>query len=444
MPKFHLAWFTNARPHGWGANGPIPWSGNDSSPAIWESGQFLVDLSRSLERAGFDYLMLEDHTVLADRYKGSTEVDLKHAIRGPRLDPLPVITHLAAHTSRLGLVGTLATSFYTPFLLARLLATADHLSRGRTGWNIVTGGENEAAQAFGIGEALPPHDERYDRADEFLDVACQLWDAWAPGAVLADPETGIYADHTKVRSFDHRGEYYRSRGPLNVSRSPQGRPVFCQAGSSPRGRAFGAKHGDTIIAATSGPDPVAAMKTFRDDIRARAAAAGRNPDHCKVLFPVKPVLADSDDDARRIAERLPEVNQNSIDRALAGLSADNNIDFSQFDLDQPLPEIQTEGHRGTLAKFSGGGRTLREMAAARIQSRSTESLQLVGSPATVARRMAEVIEEVGGDGFLIHAFPLTRRYVAEILDGLVAALQRKKLVRTAYEHERFRDNLLSF
>ncbi len=137
MSKFHLAFFTNARPHGWGVNGPVPWSGHDSRPEVWESGSFLVDLARAIERAGFDYLMLEDHSVVADRYKGTTEVDLKHAIRGARLDPLPVITHLAAHTSRLGLVSTLSTSFYPPFLHARLMATVDTLSRGRAGWRRV-------------------------------------------------------------------------------------------------------------------------------------------------------------------------------------------------------------------------------------------------------------------------------------------------------------------
>jgi len=443
MPKFHLAFFTNARPHGWGVNGPIPWSGHDSRPDVWESGSFLVELARAIERAGFDYLMLEDHSVIADRYKGTTEVDLKHAIRAARLDPLPVISYLAAHTTRLGLVSTLSTSFYPPFLLARLMATVDHLSRGRAGWNIVTGGEDEAAQAFGIGEKMPPHDERYDRADEYLDLATQLWDAWEPDAVVHDEETGTYADHTKVRSFDHHGQYYRSRGPLNISRSPQGRPVFCQAGSSPRGRQFGARHADTIIAATAGENPIAAMKEFRDDIRRRRLQDGLDPDGCKVLFPVLPVLADTQEDAERLAARVPEVNQNSIDRALAGLSADNNIDFSQFDLDKPLPEIETEGHRGTLAAFSKQGKTLRQMVEARL-GRSTRTLQLIGTPASVAERMGEVIDEIGGDGFLIHAFPLTRRYIAEITDGLVPELQKRGLVRTRYEHEHFRDNLLAF
>lgn len=443
MPKFHLAFFTNVRPHGWGVNGPIPWSGHDSRPEVWESGAFLLDLARAIERAGFDYLMLEDHSVIADRYKGSTETDLKHAIRAARLDPLPVISWLAAHTTRLGLVATLSTSFYPPFLLARLMASVDHLSRGRAGWNIVTGGEDEAAQAFGIGEKMPPHDERYDRADEFVDIVSQLWDAWQPDAVVHDEETGTYADYRKVRSFDHRGQYYRSRGPLNVSRSPQGRPVFCQAGSSPRGRAFGARHADTIIASTAGEDPVAAARAFRDDIRARMREYRRDPDDCKVLFPVLPVLADTEEEAQAIAARVPKVDQNAVDRALAGLSADNNIDFSQFDLDKPLPEIETEGHRGTLATFARQGKTLREMVEARL-GRSTRTLQFVGTPASVAERMGEVAEAIGGDGFLIHAFPLTRRYVTEITDGLVPELQRRGLVRRAYEHEHFRDNLLSF
>jgi FMN-dependent oxidoreductase (nitrilotriacetate monooxygenase family) len=444
MTPFHLGWFTNARPHGWGVGGPIPWSGHDSTPSVWESGDFLVDLVRSLERACFDYLMLEDHSVVADRYKGTTEVDLKNAIRGARLDPLPVISYLAAHTKRLGLVATLPTSFYSPFMLARHLSTIDHLSRGRAGWNVVTGSENEAAQAYGIGEKMPPHDERYDRADEFLDITHQLWDAWAPDAVVADAERAVYADHAKVRSFDYDGRFYRSRGPLNVSRSPQGRPVICQAGSSPRGRTFGARHADTVIASASGPDPVAAMKAFRDDIRRRRAEQGLDPDTCKVLFPVLPVLAETDEEAERLAARVPVVNQNAIDYALAGLSADNNIDFSQFDLDKPLPEIATEGHLGTLEKFRAQGTTLREMVEARITGRSKGTLQLIGSPRTVARKMADVIDAVGGDGFLIHAFPLTRRYITEIADGLVPELQRLGRVRTRYEHERFRDNLLAF
>ncbi|WP_394144472.1 NtaA/DmoA family FMN-dependent monooxygenase [Burkholderia multivorans] len=444
MAKFHLGWFTNARPHGWGVHGPIPWSGHDSEPSVWESGEFLVDLVRSLERGCFDYLMLEDHSVVADTYGGSMEVDLRHAIRGARLDPLPLIAYLAAHTKRLGLVATLPTTFYSPFMLARHIATIDHLSRGRAGWNIVTGSEHQAAQAYGIGEAMPPHDERYARADEFVEIAKQLWDAWEPDAVRADAESGIYADHTRVRGFDFHGEYYRSRGPLNVSRSPQGRPVFCQAGSSPRGREFGARHADTIIASASGPDPVAALKAFRDDIRQRRAAVGLDPNGCKVLFPVLPILATTDDEAQRLADVTPVIDQRAIDYALAGLSADNNLDFAQFDLDKPLPELTTQGHVGSLEKFRAQGKTLREMVEARITGKSKGTLQLVGSPRTVAKRMGEVIEEIGGDGFLIHAFPLTRRYVSEVVDGLVPELQRLGLVRTAYEHEQFRDNLLAF
>lgn len=182
---------------------------------------------------------------------------------------------------------------------------------------------------------------------------------------------------------------------------------------------------------------------FRDDIRRLRTENGSNPDDCKVLFPILPVLADTQEEAEAIAARLPKVDQNAIYRALAGLSADNNIDFSQFDLDKPLLEIETEGHRGTLAAFSKQGKTLREMVEA-LLGRSTRTLQFVGTPSSVADRMGEVAEQIGGDGFLIHAFPLTRRYIAEITDGLVPELQKRGLVRTAYEHKHFRDNLLSF
>ena len=426
----HLAWFMNYRADEWNST----WgSGGDD----W-SGEFYVEMARSLERACFDYMIIEDTVMVPDAYGESAAMALKHAV-APKHDPAPLAVLMGQATSRLGLVPTLSTSFYPPFLLARLCSTMDHILKGRLGWNIVTSAEDRAAQNFGM-DKLFEHDERYNMADEYVDLVCQLWDSWEADAVVRNRETGVYADHTKVHTIDFEGKYYKSRGPLNTVRSPQGRPVFVQAGASPRGRQFAAKAADCVIATATG---VEAMKAYRDDIRSRMEAIGRKPDDCKVLYLVAPVLGETEDEARAKSERLRS-SQEHIERTLAMISSITEIDFSQFDLDQPLPEVTTNGERGSLEKFAqrGSGKTLRQLAADGM----SRSVELIGTPDQVAERMGEVMEEIGGDGFLITspAMRLDRRYITEVTDGLVPALQRRGLARTAYTHEHFRDNLLEF
>ena len=290
-------------------------------------------------------------------------------------------------------------------------------------------------------DKLYPHDERYDRADEFVDVVTQLWDSWEPDALVMDAETGHYVDHTKVHPINFSGEFFKVRGPLNTLRSPQGRPVFCQAGGSPRGRDFAARHADTIIASAQG---VEAMKAFRDDIRSRMVTYGRKPDDCKVLFVVNPLIGATDEDAYLQKERMqsPEMLRRRAEAALGHLSALTENDFSSFDLDKPIPDVSTNGHRSTLSDFikmGTGGKTLGEVAA----NWTIESVPLVGSPDTIAALMDEAMQEVGGDGFLISG-PTTRRFIGEVTEGLVPALQKRGLTRTSYTYEHFRDNLMEF
>jgi FMN-dependent oxidoreductase (nitrilotriacetate monooxygenase family) len=327
-------------------------------------------------------------------------------------------------------------------MLARLCSTLDHISGGRTGWNIVTSGEDAAAQNFGM-DALPPRAQRYDMADEYVDLVCRLFDSWDADAVVMDRETSTYADHRKVRPIHFEGQFYKVRGPLNTVRSPQGRPVFVQAGGSPRGRAFAAKHADSIIATANG---IAGMKEYRDDVRRHAVSFGRNPDDIKVLFLVYPVLAETDDEAYAKRERLVSSPQ-FIERALASVSTVTDIDFSQFDLDQPLPRLTTNGEQGSLDKFAqwGSGKTLRQIARERFWSVPSD-VEFIGSPDTVAQRMGEVAEAVGGDGFLISTpFQRTsRRFIVEVTEGLVPALQRRGLARTAYSGGTLRQTLTEF
>lgn len=432
---FHLGWFLSGfKVHSW--NGT--WSGTGARD--WNSTAFYVDFVRSLERACFDYVLLEDSSFVPDAYGDSAEVYLRHALMIPKQDPAVLAGILTQATSRLGIVPTLSTSEYPPYLLARLISTLDHVSHGRAGWNIVTGSSDRAAQNYGR-DALPDHEERYAIADEFADLVTQLWGSWDEDAVVADVEGGVFADHTKVHTVDFEGRYFRSRGPLVTSRPPQGRPVIVQAGGSPRGRDFASKYADTIIAYVREPHE---MKEFRADIHARLLTHGRKPADCKVLFLVTPTLGDTEQEAWDRKRRADQALLDMPEKSLAMMGFTTNIDFSRFDVDTPVRDLaaglSTNGHQSVLDHFvhRAGDRTLREVAAER------QSPDVVGTPDQVAGQLAELMEEVGGDGFLFTLPETNRKTVAEVTDGLVPVLQRRGLTRSSYTHEHFRDNLLEF
>jgi alkanesulfonate monooxygenase SsuD/methylene tetrahydromethanopterin reductase-like flavin-dependent oxidoreductase (luciferase family) len=251
----------------------------------------------------------------------------------------------------------------------------------------------------------------------------------------------VLIDPTKVHTIDHRGEYYASRGPLNSGPCPQGRPVIAQAGGSAKGKATAAKYADTIVAHPKG---VQAMKDYRDDVRAQMRAIGRDPDSCKLLFMATPVLANTDEEAQARAAKRGVASTEEVNRRLAQMGWTTNIDFSGYDLDAPVGDLTTNGHQSSLTNFlrKAGGRTLREAILAYTSHGG--SVDLVGSPETVAAQMDEVMQEVGGDGFLLVLPNVSRKTVVEITDGLVPALQQRGLVRRNYSHKLLRDNLLEF
>ena len=396
-------------------------------------------MAQEMERACFDYIMLEDTLMVSEAYGGDAAATLRHALQVPKHDPIPLAAMIAAQTSKLGVVATMSTMAWPPFMLARVSSTLDSISSGRFGWNIVTSGEDIAAQNFGM-DKLPPREARYAMADEYVDVVCKLFDSWEEGAVVKDRASGTYADHTKVHAINYEGQFFKVRGPLNTVRSPQGKPVFVQAGGSPRGRAFAARHADSIIAVGNG---VEGMKKYRDDVRQHAVKAGRNPDDIKVLFLVYPFLGETDEEARARHQRM--INEPAfIEAALAAVGTVTDIDFSKFPLDEPLPPLTTNGEQGSLDKFAqwGSGKTLRQLA----QERFDAGIPLIGSPETVADAMAEAMEAIGGDGFLISTpfQRISRRTITEVCEGLVPALQRRGLVRKEYTKTLLRDTLREF
>lgn len=429
---FHLAWFLSQGygPKSWRTD----WPGSDIRR--WMMPDLFVELARAMERACFDYLIIEDSSMVPYTYQGTHDTYLKYAASTPKLDPAVLVPYLAQATEHLGIVPTLSVSEYPPYLLARLVNSLDHVTEGRMGWNCVTGSNDGAAQNYGRDKQYP-HDERYDIADEFADVVTRLWEAWEPDAVVLDRDAPMFADGTKVHPIHHEGKYFRCRGPINAPRSPQGRVPICQAGGSPRGQLFASRWADTII--TEGGGSIEKMKEYRDNVRRQAVEFGRNPDDIKVLFLAQPII-DVSMEAARERVRMKEVEMDQhIDLHLSGMSRLTGIDFSKFDLDAPLPELTTNGHQSSLAKWVG--KTPRSIV--KTYGRKG-GIDFSGTADHVAGMMQEVMEEVGGDGFLFFNSYFDRRYVIEVCDGLVPELQRRGLTREAYAHRHLRDNLLEF
>lgn len=435
---FHLGWFLGT---GFGIQ---PWhetfSGTNATD--WMKPDQYVDLTSSLERAGYDFVFIEDTAMVEDTYGGSAETTLGRGFMVPKNDPLPLVPLMTRRSRHIGVISTMSTIQYPPYLAARLMTSVDHLTEGRAGINVVTSVTNRVAQNFGYDEHLP-HDERYVMAAEWMEVVSRLWESWEDGAVLADAEAVRYADHTKVHPIDFRGKYFSSRGPLNTSPSPQRRPVVAQAGNSIPGRELAAQHADTMLA--MGRD-VAQMKAFKEDMQRRLVAHGRGPDDCKVMFLVTPMLGENDRHAReREMERVAHTSSpEHIEHVLWELSyiSGGTVDFAKFDLDDKMPDILGNGEQSSMKQYVVGNedKTLREVVTG---VRQIGDLGLVGSPDTVAIKMGELMDEVGGDGFLFYD-KMTRRNVAEYTDGLSPALRKRGLIRESYDGATFRENLLAF
>lgn len=438
---FHLGWFLGS---GFGIQ---PWSHRrhpfaGSNGRDWMKPDLYIDLTQALERAGFDYLFIQDSAMVEDSHGGSMETTLKYGLFAPKNDPLPLIPLLTQATRHIGVIGTISTIQYPPYLAARLLTSLDHLTEGRVGVNVVTSVTHRVAQNFGYDEHLE-HDLRYRMAQEWMEVVDRLWQSWDPDAVLLDQDAPRYADHTRVHPIDFKGEFFSCRGPLNTIPGPQRRPVVAQAGNSPAGRELAARYADTMLALGHS---VEQMRDLRTDMRRRLLAHGRKPEDLKILFLVSPMIAATDREAQeREDQRLADMNSTwYIDERLWDLSyiSGGEVDFAEFDLDAPMPQIVGNGERSSLARYVQGNedKTLREVI---LSTRHISDLGLVGSPDTVAVKLGEIMQEVGGDGILLDP-EMTRHGISLVTDGLCPALQRRGLVRSGYSHNTFRENLFDF
>ena len=403
-------------------------------PEIWQH------VARLCEQAKYDAVFLADVEGLYSDWGASPAGAVQYGSQSICFEPTIVLTWMAAATSQLGLVMTLTTNSYPPYVAARKFATLDHLSAGRAGWNLVAAFHQAAFQNLGQTHVLD-HAERYERADEYLDLCYRLWDSWEEDAVVMDSAGDTFADPTKVHEVNFEGKWFQCRGPLNIHRSPQGKPVIAQAGQSEQGRAFAAKHAEIIFSIQPYRD---GMQEYYADVKARMQKCDRDPDTCKILFGMQPIVGETPDSARAKADF-----HNALltpEGGLVQLSAVLGQDLSQLNLDDPLANLPpAPGIQGLLDAYThssqGKTATIRDMAL--DMSRGVSVPQVVGTPEQIADWMQETMQIVGGDGFILSPVYLPGS-IEEFASMVVPVLQRRRLVRTEYTNGTLRDNLLAF
>jgi FMN-dependent oxidoreductase (nitrilotriacetate monooxygenase family) len=355
-----------------------------------------------------------------------------------RLEPLTLLSALATHTTNLGLIATASSTYNTPFNLARRLASLDQISNGRAGWNVVTSFDSQVSKNFGLDEHLD-YATRYGRAREFVEVARGLWDSYEDDAFPADVEQDVFLDPAKLHALNHVGEHFRVVGPLNLSRSKQGQPVIFQAGVSEDGRNLAAHVAEGIYAPGGSLEEA---RAYHADIKQRAAALGRDPEHVVILVGARPVVAGTDERAHELSREIFDAD-NDFDRKLAFLGrAFGAYDFTQHDLDAPFPDLShlTErGRRGgtdLVRRAQEQGLTLRQV----VESSSEyKPGPFVGSPETVADALAEWFETRATDGYTVSF--RTVEDLENFVDTVVPLLQKRGIFRTEYESDTLRGNL---
>ncbi len=394
-------------------------------------------IARTLERGMFDFVFFADRLAIADRYGDSHEIGIRHGDQdATRMDPVPILGAMAAVTSHLGLGATRSTTYDAPYNLAREFATLDHISGGRAAWNVVTSMNDGEALNFGVAQHLS-HDERYDRADEFMELAFKLWDSWDPDALVLDRAAGIYADPAKVRYANHKGRWFQSRGPLNIPRSPQGRPLIIQAGSSGRGKAFAARWSEVIFALQPN---LTRMGVFKADVAAALEKEGRAPDAAKVMMAVMPFIGDS----RAEAEDKRDLHDSLVDPrvGLSTLAAHANADFSSLPLEATVNEIADTGSQGNLAALRSiagdGSTTIAE--AGRIYGRGVMCPRVTGTAEDVAEELISIVDSGAADGFVISPAFLPDTF-DDFVDRVTPILQKRGRLRSSYGAGSLRDRL---
>ncbi|WP_313739012.1 LLM class flavin-dependent oxidoreductase [Pseudomonas sp.] len=420
--QLRLGLFVQALGHhvgGWRADGA------EGSPT---DVQWFSWIAKTAEQGKFDMFFVGDALATSVHRLPSTM---------SRLEPLTLLSALAVQTQHIGLAATASTTFDEPFHLARALCSVDHISGGRMAWNVVTSFSADAARNFSR-EDLPSHADRYEVAREFLDVAFKLWDGWEEGAIVRDKVSGRYSDESKIHAANHKGKHFQVQGPLNIARSPQGRPVIIEAGSSPAGQQLAAQTAEVVFtAAASLEEGQAFYRSQKQFVR----EAGRHPDHLLILPGVMPIVGRTREQAQAVWDQLNELVD--IDNGIEQLSARFGTDMRAYPLDGPVPEIKpTEGSQSRVKLLTElaarENLTLRQLAAVAAGSRGHRVI--VGTAEDIADDFQTWLEQGGADGFNIMPAVLPEQ-LQLFVELVIPELQRRGLFRTEYQYATLRENL---
>ncbi|WP_244655356.1 LLM class flavin-dependent oxidoreductase [Rhizobium lusitanum] len=388
-------------------------------------------VARLLEDAKFDAIFLADSLVFydADTIRGGGELYL--------LDPVPLAMSIARATKHLGIGVTVSTSFVEPYGIARALGTTDLLSGGRIAWNVVTSTIDKAAHCYGM-EKLLGREERYDRAEEVLEATVQLWESFGRNALVVDKKKGVYIDPGQLRDFDYVGKHVKTRGPLTTPPSPQGRPIIIQAGASERGRNFAGRWAEMVFASGS---TLSELQSFYSDIKHRAASYGRPAHDCAILAGLRVIVGETEAIAR---DKQAYCNELMSDDVAIGVTSKHiGIDLARFDLDGPMPKIDSEvgsiGIYHNLVKLGQEQRlTLRQVA--RRYAGFGSGSGIAGSPDQVADYMQKIFDDHGADGFMLN-FASGPGGVDDFCRLVIPVLQERGLFRNEYPGTTLRETL---
>jgi FMN-dependent oxidoreductase (nitrilotriacetate monooxygenase family) len=398
-----------------------------------------VRLAQLAEEYRYDTIFFQD-TAAVNGSRALARGDFSRArlSRIVKLEPTALLAALAAVTTHIGLVATVTTTYNEPYNVARRIASIDHISFGRAGWNLVTSQIEDEAQNFGFDEHMD-HASRYARAAEFYEVVTGLWDSWEEGGLLRDKASGVYMDRDRVHFLNHEGAHFKVRGPLNVTRSPQGRPVVAQAGSSEAGRELAARTADVVFTAQT---QLAPAQAFYADVKARAARYGRAPEDIKIMPGLTPVIGATMAEAQERYEELQALLPDDV--ALQSLShISGGLDLTQFPLDGPLPELPPSNAAKARQELvvrtaRERGMTLRQIA--RHTAAGTGHRVLVGTAAYMADEMQAWLEADAADGFNVicnYYFAPFEQFTRQV----IPELQRRGIFRRDYEFSTLRQNL---
>ena len=410
------------------------WRDPGVMPNANQSLKHYVNITQTAERGLFDFVFNAD----SNSTFGPDDADIwKRTTVSMRLEPLTLLGALAAVTSRIGLISTATTTYLDPFHVARMFATLDQLSDGRTGWNVVTSSAASEALNFSH-QAHAPHDQRYERAAEFIQVAQGLWDTWEDDAHPLDKTKGLFFEPAKLHMLNHKGKHFSVRGPLMVPRSPQGQPVIVQAGQSEAGLELAARTAEVLFTVSQN---LATSKTFYADLKARVAKCGRSPDSIKVMPGVLTVWGRTKDEAQEKFDRLQALIHPEL--GVAMLSDIVGLDLSKYPLDGPVPEVpltntQQGRQKVVMDMARAENMTIRQLYIRVATARGHRVV--LGTASDIADALEEWYRSGAADGFNIMPQTLPEELNA-FVEHVIPELQRRGLFRMRYEGTTLRENL---